>query len=74
MPIYEYRCQDYGHRFEILQRLGEGSQGLACPRCTKKGPARQYSTFAAHSGAAAEACTPKGCGAPTCCGGFGCEN
>lgn len=76
MPLYEYRCQDCGHRFEVLQSLGQGSQDLACPRCGRKAPERQYSTFAAHAGgaAAAEACTPQGCGAPACCGGFGCEN
>lgn len=75
MPIYEYRCQDCGHRFEILQSLGAGGEGLACPRCAGAAPARQYSTFAARSGAAAaELCPPQGCGAPACCRGAGCDN
>src|SRR3954469_638087 len=33
MPIYEYRCQDCGNRFERLQRLGQGGEGLSCPEC-----------------------------------------
>ena len=23
MPIYEYRCEEYGHTFEVLQKIGE---------------------------------------------------
>ncbi|HSU83590.1 MAG TPA: zinc ribbon domain-containing protein, partial [Thermoanaerobaculia bacterium] len=33
MPIYEYLCRDCGHRFEILQRMGQGPEGLICPQC-----------------------------------------
>lgn len=46
MPIYEYRCEDCDHGFEILQRLGEGSDGLACPSCGTERLAKQFSTFA----------------------------
>jgi putative FmdB family regulatory protein len=49
MPLYEYRCRDCGHRFEILQRLGEGAAGLACPRCRAAVLDKQFSTFAAVS-------------------------
>ena len=34
MPLYEYRCQDCGHRFEILQRVGDGADSLTCPKCS----------------------------------------
>ncbi len=47
MPIYEYRCQECDHRFEILQRLGEGSDGLTCPDCSAPRPEKMFSTFAA---------------------------
>jgi putative FmdB family regulatory protein len=50
MPLYEYRCRDCGHRFEILQRLGQGAEGLACPRCGADQLDKQYSTFASNAG------------------------
>ena len=50
MPLYEYQCRECGHRFEILQRLGEGAEGLVCPACGEKRLAKQFSTFASGSG------------------------
>lgn len=68
MPIYEYRCRDCGHRFEMLQRMGEGGEGLACPRCGAGRVEKQFSTFAA-AGGVREA--PASCGAGACgSGGF----
>jgi putative FmdB family regulatory protein len=80
MPLYEYRCRDCGHQFEILQRLGEGAAGLACPRCRAAALDKQFSTFATASGGAAGAaasaeslagCGAGGCGTDmaACCGG-----
>ena len=34
MPIYEYICRDCGHTFQLLQRVGAGSEGVACPQCS----------------------------------------
>ena len=34
MPIYEYKCQNCGHYFEILQRISEESLSI-CPECKK---------------------------------------
>ena len=47
MPLYEYRCDGCGHRFEVLQRLGEGAEGLGCPECGAEQLEKQLSTFAA---------------------------
>jgi putative FmdB family regulatory protein len=67
MPLYEYTCADCGHRFEVLQRLGEGSEGLTCPECGAAKVEKQFSTFAsasdgksAASGAGAGACGGSG--------------
>lgn len=49
MPLYEYRCPQCGHRFEILQRMGEGAEGLSCPRCGAGKVEKQFSTFASTS-------------------------
>jgi len=34
MPIYEYKCQNCGHYFEILQRISEEPLSI-CPECKK---------------------------------------
>jgi len=71
MPLYEYRCNDCDHRFEILQRMGEGADGLACPSCGKPRLEKQFSTFAASSGGAASSSSASACGAGGCGGGAG---
>lgn len=50
MPLYEYTCKSCGKRFEVLQRMGAGSEGLACPACGARDVAKQYSTFASSAG------------------------
>ena len=67
MPLYEYRCPSCDERFEVLQRMGEGSGGLACPSCGGETLERQLSTFAGLSGSSTEsgeACARPGCGSP----------
>jgi putative FmdB family regulatory protein len=70
MPLYEYRCPSCGHRFEVLQRMGEGGDGLLCPHCDAPRPERQLSTFAAAVGGSASSGSSAGCGAPGCGSGF----
>jgi putative FmdB family regulatory protein len=36
MPIYEYQCQDCGHKLEVMQRLTEGPL-KTCPSCAEEG-------------------------------------
>ncbi len=64
MPIYEYRCTECDHRFEILQRLGEGCEGLTCPGCNAPRLEKMFSTFAASAtlGSTAAAAPAGGCG------------
>lgn len=35
MPVYEYSCDDCGHKFDIVATLAEKEAGLApvCPNC-----------------------------------------
>ncbi len=65
MPIYEYRCEECDHRFEILQQLGAGASGLSCPGCGAPKVEKMFSAFAAAAtrGSTAE---PAGVG---CCQG-----
>ncbi len=68
MPIYEYRCEECNHRFEIIQRLGASSDGLSCPGCGAPRLEKVFSTFAAAAtqGSTAEAPSVGCCqGTPT---------
>ncbi|HYO13912.1 MAG TPA: zinc ribbon domain-containing protein [Thermoanaerobaculia bacterium] len=62
MPLYEYRCRECGNRFEVLQRLGQGAEGLACPKCGAQQLEKQYSTFASAGGTAQGGSAAGGCG------------
>ncbi len=66
MPLYEYACRDCGDRVEILQPLGQGPEGLLCPRCGGSRLQKQFSTFATRGGGE----TQRGA-APTACGAGG---
>jgi putative FmdB family regulatory protein len=73
MPIYEYRCRDCGDCFEVLQRVGEGPEALACRGCGAGSLEKQFSTFAtASSSSQAAAAGAMDCGAGACCGGGSC--
>lgn len=63
MPLYEYHCADCGSRFEVLQRVGQGPEGLECPDCGKTGVEKEYSTFASSVAGGASlggGCAPSG--------------
>ncbi len=66
MPIYEYRCEECEHRFEILQRIGEGAEGLSCPSCGVERLEKMFSTFAAAATEGSMAAPASGVG---CCQG-----
>jgi putative FmdB family regulatory protein len=77
MPLYEYRCRDCGNHFEVLQRLGEGADGLSCTSCGAAALDKQFSTFATGGGGAdleaGAGCDAADCGAGACCGGGSCS-
>lgn len=56
MPIYEYRCQSCGDKFERLVRRATDVLESGCPSCGEKHLEQQYSTFAAPGGASGDAC------------------
>lgn len=65
MPLYEYRCAACGSRFELLRRVGQGCEGVACPDCGQADVEKEFSTFAGSisGGAGATAgssCSPSG--------------
>lgn len=63
MPLYEYRCVSCASRFEVLRRVGEGSEGLACPKCGRAEVEKEFSTFAGSvtgGGGVGGSCSPSG--------------
>jgi putative FmdB family regulatory protein len=73
MPIYEYKCEDCGTKFEKLVR--GSSTAVACPSCGQDHLQQEYSTFAARAnGVSQEAAPMQGgcpagmCGNPGLCG------
>jgi putative FmdB family regulatory protein len=45
MPIYEYRCQDCGVKFEKLVRTNSDRIELICPNCGSKQAEKLFSVF-----------------------------
>jgi len=62
MPIFEYLCEECGHKFEAIVF---GGQKAECPKCHAAKLEQQLSTFSAHSHGSAAAATP--CGQSSCC-------
>ncbi len=63
MPIYEFRCEDCGERFEKLCFGYREEQDLRCPRCGSSRVRKEFSTFACGLG-------DGGFGFGSCGGGF----
>ena len=73
MPIFEYRCQDCGTKFEKLVRRSADNGDLVCPSCGEKHLSQELSTFAAHSGGNGKSadmpvCPSGRCSNPGMCG------
>ena len=48
MPLYEYRCSDCGHQFEMLRPMREANEPAVCRSCNN-GTQRVLSVFASFS-------------------------
>ncbi|QJA05975.1 zinc ribbon domain-containing protein [Thermosulfurimonas marina] len=46
MPIYEFRCEHCGERFEKLCLTSRDERETRCPRCGSSRVKREFSTFA----------------------------
>ena len=55
MPIYEYRCESCGDKFEKLVRRVTDVMETGCPSCGDKHLEQQYSTFAARGNSSEDA-------------------
>jgi putative FmdB family regulatory protein len=56
MPVYEYRCEKCGKRFELLRRMQDADRDVVCPECRSEEVERLISSFSAGG------CSPSGSG------------
>jgi putative FmdB family regulatory protein len=63
MPIFEYRCESCGHKFEAIVF---GEQTAECPKCHTEKLEKQLSTFAVNA-KSSFASPASGCGQSNCC-------
>jgi putative FmdB family regulatory protein len=76
MPIFEYRCDDCGNKFEKLVRRSAEADGAECPSCGRDHVTTQVSSFAARTHAGKDgvgkdsmpACPSGMCATPGLCG------
>lgn len=64
MPIFEYRCDDCGSRFERLVKASTKAEDLECPSCGENHLRQELSTFAAHAGGKRQEAAPTSGGCP----------
>ncbi|MBN1180382.1 MAG: zinc ribbon domain-containing protein [Anaerolineae bacterium] len=62
MPIYEYRCEQCGERFEKLVRGFSGEAGLTCPRCGSDNVKKAVSLFGLGGGGGRASDSGSSCG------------
>ena len=65
MPIYEYKCEQCGSRYEQMRRMTDADRDLECPECKSTAIKRQLSAFAT-STSSSSAVPAGGCGKPQC--------
>ena len=58
MPIYEYRCENCGHRFEAL--LSSSTDEAVCPKCAGTNLSRLMSSFSTSAIANYKSVQPSG--------------
>jgi putative FmdB family regulatory protein len=50
MPIYEYKCNDCGIRFEVIRSIKDADDPISCKTCLSEHTIRAVSLFYAQSG------------------------
>jgi putative FmdB family regulatory protein len=64
MPIFEYRCESCGIKFEVILL---GDQKPECPKCHARSLEQQFSTFAVGATSHKTAAPVQACGESNCC-------
>ena len=47
MPIFEYRCENCGSKYEVLHKSSAHQEEVTCPKCNSTKSKKLLSTFSA---------------------------
>ncbi|WP_432799843.1 FmdB family zinc ribbon protein [Poriferisphaera sp. WC338] len=71
MPVYEYECAKCEEVTEVIRRMADADEPIACEHCDSKKTSRKHSVFSAcdsTSTSSSSASMPGGsCGSGCCC-------
>ncbi len=45
MPVFNYKCNNCGHDFDLLLGVGDKKEELVCTNCKSEDIQRHYSSF-----------------------------
>jgi putative FmdB family regulatory protein len=75
MPIFEYKCNDCGKKFDVLHKSSSNLEEIICPSCSSKSSTKLLSAFSAVSSSSSHhnhsSCSDGSCGMQY---GGGCAN
>ena len=67
MPIYTYKCDDCGNRFDLLVGVTAGETEKKCTKCGSTKIVKQLSSFSVgHAGSSESECSTGTCSTGTC--------
>ena len=76
MPIFEYKCNDCGKKFDVLHKSSANLEEVVCPDCQSKNSKKLLSSFSASISSGGfeggSSCSDGSCGMPSF--GGGCAN
>ncbi|MEW6508316.1 MAG: zinc ribbon domain-containing protein [Bacteroidota bacterium] len=69
MPIFEYKCNDCGKKFDVLHKSSVNLEEVICPDCQSKNSKKLLSSFSASIGSSSDysggTCSDGSCGVPS---------
>jgi len=70
MPIFEYKCNDCGKKFDVLHKSSSNLEEVICPDCQSKNSRKLLSSFSASTGSSSSydggsSCSDGSCGLPS---------
>ena len=69
MPLFEYRCENCGSKYEVLHKSSAHQEEVTCPKCNSAQSKKLLSTFSAtfdgSSSYSSNSCASGNCDVPS---------